>query len=66
VTVTGAQYCLATNATVSLSTPPAGDGMGNYYFTATDTSGNQLTAEIECFWEPDPALSAKQSVWYRP
>jgi hypothetical protein len=66
VVVTGAQYCLAANSVVSLSTPPSGDGSGNYDFTATDTFGNQLTTEIQCFWEPDPALTAKQSVWYRP
>jgi hypothetical protein len=66
VIVTGAQYCPAMPGVVALSTPPAGDGMGNYDFTATDTFGDQLTTEIQCFWEPDPSLTAKQSVWYRP
>jgi len=66
VTVTGAQYCLAANGVVSLSAPPSGDGSGNYDFTATDTFGRQLTTEIQCFWEPDPALTAKQSVWFQP
>jgi len=66
VRVTGARYCEATNSEVSLSSI-VGAGGGDYAFSATDTWGDQLTAQISCEWEPDPTIYVdRQSVWYRP
>jgi hypothetical protein len=65
VTVAGARYCLADPAVVSISSPPVGDGAGNYDFTATDTYGEQLDADIMCEWDADTSLSDVDEVRYK-
>jgi hypothetical protein len=66
VSVTGATYCAADPADLSLSSPLVGDGSGNYAFDATDLAGVQLGASLRCAWDPDPALEARQSIWFQP
>jgi hypothetical protein len=65
VTVAGARYCAVGPAVVSLSSPPSDDGGGNYGFTATDTYGEQLDADITCHWDPDTGLNDLFTVHYR-
>jgi hypothetical protein len=66
VIVAGARYCPAGPAVVSLSSPPSDDGGGDYGFTATDTYGEQLDADITCVWDPDTSLNDLFTVHYLP
>jgi hypothetical protein len=65
VTVTGARYCPVGPSVVAVSSPPSDDGGGNYGFTATDTHGQQLDANITCHWDPDASLNGSFTVHYR-
>lgn len=65
VNLTGAQNCQVDSSVLALSSPPVGNGLGDYDFTA-DTHGSRLTGKITCHWEPDPDLSAQDSVSFRP
>ena len=66
VSVTGATYCAADPADLSLSSPLVGDGSGNYAFDATDLAGAQLGASVNCGWDPAPGMEARQSIWFQP
>ena len=66
VSLSGAQYCDGADiGAVQLGALSDG-GAGTYTFTATNTAGEQLGADITCSWEPDVDLESSDSIWYIP
>jgi hypothetical protein len=65
VVVRGAVFCPVDAGVVDLSSPPQWQSADVYRFTATDVSGTQLTAKIQCTWDPDIDIGAEGSVWYQ-
>ena len=61
VRVTGARSCPLDDTVISFS-PFAGDGSGNYDFTATSVTGASLDTTITCQWNQDPALTGSDTV----
>jgi hypothetical protein len=58
-------FCPVDAGVVDLSSPPQWQSADVYRFTATDVSGTQLTAKIQCTWDPDIDIGAEGSVWYQ-
>ena len=65
VHVSGAQFCAADPADLSLSGLSDAGG-GDYDLTATDSAGVQLFGRVSCQWDPDPVLGDRQTIWYQP
>ncbi|HUU01789.1 MAG TPA: DUF2341 domain-containing protein [Myxococcota bacterium] len=63
VKVQGIEFCPA-GGSVSLDVP-VGDGLGNYDFTAADTSGGPLAARLSCVWSPQSLPADQREVDFR-
>ena len=65
IVLSGRADCAA-GGVISLTSPPADNADGTYDFTASDISGTQLTGHLSCQWDPLPAVSGGDDVWWRP
>ncbi|RLB53001.1 MAG: hypothetical protein DRI34_14005 [Deltaproteobacteria bacterium] len=65
IVLSGRADCAA-GGVIGLTSPPADNADGTYDFTASDISGTQLTGHLSCQWDPQPAVSGGDDVWWRP
>jgi hypothetical protein len=67
ITLRGAQYCDGASAVTLGAYTDNSDG--TYTFTAQNTLGDQLSADILCSWDTPPTgeeVEATESVWFQP
>jgi hypothetical protein len=65
VSVTGFHYCSTGTVDVTLSSPPVDQGGGVYQVTATNNGGTPVTVDVQCVWDPDPAVAGSDSITFQ-
>jgi hypothetical protein len=50
---------------VTLSSPPVEQGGGVYQVTATHSGSTPASVDVQCAWDPDPAVTGSDSITFQ-